>query len=583
MSMIVKLWLIEVLLMHFSSGLASKTITGVKSICTGVPTKEQGQTCAELISCPPGYLQNSTGKCNCSAGTSSGYYGIEKCDLELQRAYIDQNYWIGYDSNENESEDSLLSGYCPKSFCSPQHGYLLPSVASRALLQDAICAPNRTGVLCGTCQPNYSARYHSLTLKCEPDVHCKLGWVFYIISEIVPVTVIFIVIILCNISFTSGLANSFLFYSQTVKMLHVRAGNLIRVSLVALYLEKIYQFAYFFLNLDPFVLDEIAYCISKHATSLDVFSFSNITATYSFFLMVLVVLVSSKCSTSQQPQGHRRSKKLKVQGNIIHGLSSFLLLFTSRCAHNSILILGYIDIYGKGYQKRKTVVRYNGEIEWMSLDHLPYAIPAIILLVIVSIPPIVLIIYPLHYRVLSILNVAESSCVRCFFNPLERLKPFLDSFQGCYKDNFRFFSGLFFVYRILVSLIIAAMKPADAYFSVSVLLTLLLVLHAVSQPYIRRLHNTIDVLLLCNLLLINMITAYNVDKTKSVNTAELSLTISVTSWIQMILIFASLVCLVGRFVPLKKVIRKLKCHFNASNSVEIPDSIEYGTFSDRYK
>ncbi len=529
--------------------------------------------------CPPGFIvENIAGMCNCSVGTSSAYFGIEKCDLGLQRAYVNPNYWVGYDTSEEESEDTLLSGYCPKSFCSPQHGYLLPSIASRSLLEEAICAPNRTGVLCGACQANFSARYHSLTLKCEPDVYCTWGWAFYIISEIIPVTIIFLVIVLFSVSLTSGLANSFLFYAQTVKMLHVKAGNLIKLSLAAHYLEKIHQFIYFFLNLDPFVLDEMAYCIKKKASALDIFSFSNITVTYSFFLMVLVVFIGSKCNLNcsfQQSGGSRKSRKEKMHLNIIHGLSSFLLLFSSRCAHNSILILGYVDIYGKGYQKRKSVVRYNGEMEWMSFQHLPYAIPAIVFLIIVSIPSIVLTIYPTHYKILSMFNLAESQCARIIFDPLERLKPFLDSFQGCFKDNFRFFSGLYFIYRILVSVVMASMRPTDAYFYVSVLLAVLLVFHAVVQPYVQRSHNIADVLLICNLLLINMITGYNVSKMKSDDThAEISLTVSISSWVQIILIFTPLFCLL---VPLKKAISKLRRR--TKKNVEFSKSADYGSFS----
>ena len=542
---------------------------------------EEDQFYAVPPSCPPGFIrEHSTGKCNCSAGTSSGYYGISKCDLDLHQSYVDHDYWIGYESGKAESENTLLSGYCPKSFCSPQHGYLLPSTANISLLEETVCAPHRIGVLCGRCQANYSARYHSLTLKCEADKYCEWGWVFYVVSEIIPVTIIFLLITLNNVSFTSGLANSFLFYSQTVKMLHVRAGNNIKAFIVAHYLEKIHQFIYFFLNLDPFVLDEIAYCITKNANALDIFSFSNITATYSFFLIILVVLISSrfnlKCTT-RQLQRQRRSKKTVVQGNMIHGLSSFILLFSSRCAHNSILILGRINIYGEGYQKWRSVTRYNGEIGWMSVSHLPYAIPALVVLTIVSIPPIVLIIYPIHYKILSIFNLAETKCAKCIFDPLERLKPFFDSFQGCFKDNLRFFSGLYFVYRIVVSLLMATLRPADAHLSVSVLFALLLALHGAAQPYVRRIHNIVDVLLLCNLLLINIITAYNASKLSSEETsAGISLAVSVTSWVQIFLIFMPLGIL---FVPLKRVIWKLRRRLEESTSVECSESARYGSFS----
>ena len=402
---------------------------------------------------------------------------------------------------------------------------------------------------------------------------------FYILSEIIPVTIIFLFIILCNISLTSGLANSFLFFAQTVKMLHVRADSLIETNHAVYYLHKIQQFVYFFINLDPFVLDEMAYCIWRNANALDIFVFGNITALYSFVLILLVVFIWSKCNVTCFCRRPRHFKKESAQVNIIRGISSFLLLFTSRCAHNSILILGYIGIYGKGYQRKKTVARYNGEIEWMSTQHLPYAIPALILLIMVSIPPVILMIYPVHYRVLSLFNMSESRCTQFLFNPLEKLKPFVDSFQGCFKDRFRFFAGLFFMYRILLSVLMAVFRPVDTYFSVSVMLALLLLIHAVVQPYVKRLHNIVDVLLIGNLLFINMITAYNVSKLKFTNNADnrSSLAISLTSWVQLLLIFSPLVCFSALLLPLKKRILKLKPFNN-----ELPESLEYGSFSRRH-
>ena len=575
------------LLLHICISVTWNSITDVNGsgIGIGYQVAMTGSSSLESSSCPPGFIQEGvTGMCNCSVGTSSGYYGIGKCNMDLQQAHVDHNYWIGYDSGKKESEDTLLSGYCPWGFCSPQHGYLLPPTASRSLLEEAICAPNRTGTLCGKCKTNHSARYHSLMLTCEPNEYCEWGWVFYIVSEIIPVTLIFLIIIFCNISITSGLANSFIFYCQTVKMLHIRADRLIKASLAANYLEKAYQFIFFFLNLDPFVLDEISYCMKENTNAIDIFSFSNITVVYSFFLIIAVVLVRSKCNFrlfSCKYLLNQRSMKKAVQGNMIHGLTTFLLLFSARCAHNSVLILGYINVYGKGYQKRKSVVRYDGDIDWMSVKHLPYAIPAIILLIVMSIPPITLIIYPLHYKILSLLNIADSKVTRCLFDPLERLKPFLDSFQGCLKDNFRFFSGLYLIYRIVISFIMASLKPTDADFSVSVMLTLLLILHSSARPYLKKLHNIVDVLLLGNLLLINMITEYNISKTKSFDPdAEVSLAVSITSWIQLLLIFTPLICLL---VPLKKVISKLRRKYGASRGIEISESTKYGTFSDQYR
>ena len=167
-------------------------------------------------------------------------------------------------------------------------------------------------------------------------------------------------------------------------------------------------------------------------------------------------------------------------------------------------------------KEMKTVVYINGEIEWMSLQHLPYAIPAIVLsLVIVVLPPILLLIYPLHYRVLSILS--ELRCVQIVFSPMEKLKPLFDSFQSCFKDEYRFFAGLYFVYRFFIMFNSVICYVQDCFFILEIQLVSMLILHAICQPYKKRLHNVIDTLLFGNLAVINAITYYIFSSTAGLN------------------------------------------------------------------
>lgn len=49
--------------------------------------------------------------------------------------------------------------------------------------------------------------------------------------------------------------------------------------------------------------------------------------------------------------------------------------------------------------------------------------------------------------------------------PISSLKPLLDSFQGCFKDNFRFFAGLYFLYRWTLLHIYKNTKSYSAYYT----------------------------------------------------------------------------------------------------------------------
>lgn len=499
---------------------------------------------ASMQPCPPGYIQNldesvNLISCICSMGTSGEYGGIIGCNSSLMQAYRNPNYWVGYDDSKNESEDSLWTSPCPHNFCAPDKGILLPAVADRRLLHAVACSGNRMGKLCGKCEPGTTVNYHSLSMSCTPSKLCHLGWLFYILSELVPVTIIFLVILIFNIPFTSGVTNSFIFFSQVSMVPRFKAEGF---PAIVHTITRISRLVYLFFNLDMFVLDELSYCLWASANALDIVSFSYVTMTYSFLLIVLVIMVKNKYNCNCTHVANARSEKSPtLQGNVIHGLSSFLVLFSSHCVKTSIMVLTTSHVYDKGSKNRQVVVYFNGEIDWMSGKHLTYVIPAVAMLTSFLIPSTLLLLYPAHYKLLSALRIAESSCTRKVFGPLERLKPFFDSFQGCFKDHLRFFSGLYFAYRYIFLMIVTWMLANDAYFLLSLLLCFILILHSILQPYRKRLHNTIDILLLGNLTLINLISAYNVTKADTTGSVS-SITSTITLWVQMVLVHIPLAC-----------------------------------------
>ena len=65
------------------------------------------------------------------------------------------------------------------------------------------------------------------------------------------------------------------------------------------------------------------------------------------------------------------------------------------------------DIYGRGGEVIRRVMFRDGEIDYFSEAHLRYAIPAIAFITVALIPPLLLIMYPLHYRVIAALKLDE--------------------------------------------------------------------------------------------------------------------------------------------------------------------------------
>ena len=182
-----------------------------------------------------------------------------------------------------------------------------------------------------------------------------------------------------------------------------------------------------------------------------------------------------------------------------------------------ILIPG--TLYSKGGAITRQVVFYDGEIDFFSIEtHLLYAVPALAVSIVLFLLPLLLILYPACYKVFSALGIGESKFLGIFCKviSIENLKPILDSFQGCFKDRFRFFAELYFFYHLFAVITFAYTSNLNVILEVQ--LILILMVHAFVQPYKKRWHNTIDTILFANLALINALTTFNFSRSFSSNT-----------------------------------------------------------------
>ena len=122
---------------------------------------------------------------------------------------------------------------------------------------------------------------------------------------------------------------------------------------------------------------------------------------------------------------------------------------------------------------------------------------------------------------------------------INSLKPLFDSFQSCFKDNLRFFAGLYFLYRWIGLIVNAFASNYIVYYTaVEILLLCVLALHAICQPYTSWAHNVIDTLLFTDLAIINAISIANY-YTNQNHVVNLPL-INVSFVIQLILIYLPL-------------------------------------------
>ena len=467
-----------------------------------------------LDECPPGFVHNRTTKaCVCSANLdASEYLGIVRCSESA--AFVQHGYWVGYlDIANSTRENRLATSYCPKGFCSNNtratKEHELPSNASDDT-DMYICSAHRTGLVCGRCRENHSAYYHSTMFACNSNDLCHLGWLFYLLSEIIPVTIFFLVVIALNISFTKGPLNGVIFFIQFVDTLKIKAENFIWFGQVQKF-TYIYKIVYRMFCLNFFSLEPLSFCLWAGASALDLLAFRYVTIVYSLLLIIGTVALLKLCDFK-----FCNKYVINVRRSIIHGLSAFLVMSYSECTRVSLMILtrGTLRV-GPNMQHldNRDFAFYNGEYSFMGPEHLKYALPAIFFIVtLVSIPPILLISYPLCYKLFALLRLEESKFVQitCKILPLEKIKPLFDSIQGAFKDRYRFFAGLYFVYRLssLVTFSISSTLIAH-YTATGFQLVCMLVMHALCRPYKKSWHNVLDAFLFFNLFAVNGMAYYN--------------------------------------------------------------------------
>ena len=502
----------------------------------------------EIRHCGPGYVTNTTQKglidCICSVHTiNKKYFGVEKCDTDNRVAYVGRAQWIGY-VNDTATEDSLESGNCPNAFCHIDHpahvdtDYKLPSISSRDLLDEKICGSKRTGRLCGRCRHNLTTYFHSINYKCSIIKYCEFGILFYVLSELVPVTVLFLIITLFKIQLTSGALNGFILFVQVVDMMQVDANGYIKPQQWIVVLQKIYRFLYRMLNLEFFTLDELSFCIWERATTMDVVAIKYVTIIYALALVIITIIAMKLCDT--------KFMKYSPKGSIIHGLSAFFVICYAQCTKVTMLILVPSRIYGIGFRSIERAVFYQGDLPHLQGEHLKYAIPAIFfLMVFVILPPSLLLVYPLCYKVFALLRIEETRCIQltCRVVPLEKMKPMFDSFQSCFKDNYRFMAGFYIFYRLtLHAPFIFTDSFTKFYVILEIELVLILTLQAIIYAYRTHWHNVLDILLFANLAIINAMTLHNYKRAKETSkNANYQREIDILSGVQTFLIYLPLV------------------------------------------
>ena len=537
---------------------------------------------AKLTACPVLY-ELSNDKCTCVSASDIHFHSSFRCNVTGYMSYssISSGYWIGIEMSSDYNESITLMGRCPIGFCNTNQSWIeLPytNTTTNSAAIDKVLCNRRQGRLCGTCANGTVVYVHSRTYKCGGMDLCHWGWVFFLSAEILPLTAFFSGVVFFRVKLTAGGVSGFIFFAQMC----VYMNNKLEASnyTIPYQYTAFHHFVYQLFNLEFAELDSLSFCFLNQLRNLDVLLVKYAVSLYCFALIVLTVALAKFSRRFKLAKWMISSKR-----SIVQTLSTFIIMVYSKCTFTTFSILWYQQLYD-GTKPTKKVVSLQGELDYFSPQHLPYAVPAILVLVLFTVPlPLILLLYPLSNKVIAKLGLGETRVVGTISKmlPLSKLLPLLDCFQGSFKDRYRFFSGLYFTYRILVLSTLTTLAVSRSYLIVTILVTAMLVVHTLAWPYKKKIHNAIDALLFGNLAIISGLKAFIIILEGNASMRE----IEVTHAVEIVLINLPIAVIAAYFVACaciaaKKLGKKSTISQVALNDFFLSDDIRQENL-DRYQ
>ena len=500
-----------------------------------------------LLSCPPGMVLRGgekTASCQCGGH----FNGIIQCNATGFYTKLQRGNWIGQYTYNNQSK--IVASSSPY-LNSISEELFIPLPNDTEELDLHLCHKiNRKGTLCGKCRKGYGPTLQLDCIKCE-EKDMFYMWCFYLLSEYVPLTLFFIIVIALDIRVTSAPANAFIFFAQVVPTVFtLNGGGAIQLQHAGNILSYLYTLPYDIWNLQFFGPLQKMICLSPHLSTLQVISITYLEAVYPLILIGLVTIFFWLYEKGVSPFVclfrclhtllAKIQQKWKIQRSLIHTFASFILLSYSRFIFVSFYLLTTTPLItddGGTFGPQYGVVYFDGTIEFLSQEHAPYVSVALFfLMTFVAVPPILLLV-PSICRNISMIPIRWPVCAKvipnfnqidCMCDKCPKLKLFLEAFHGCYRDgtrsdymnhertefDYRWFAGFYFILRVMIFAIYAFTPEWSIQYSFLQLLCIVGILSfLVLRPYKNDFYNKLDASMFCLLVGINTLTMYNYYKT----------------------------------------------------------------------
>ena len=427
-----------------------------------------------ILPCPVGFAYNSLlSQCACAESSSSDFY----CSLESANACVLQGYWYGMVDGASVTSP-CYSGYCNNivncTRCfgneNPIHQYC--QLPKRNNIEQ--CGAHRQGILCTECQSNYSFTFGAV--KCVSSDTCLGGKVLipFISMVLFEVMLVIALVIALKLGYgtNSAYVYGFVYYYSILRTLlpAVRTSSS-SLPLVISIFESVTQ-------LNPKFLGYVDICFPTEMTILDHEVLQYINPILITLIVLGLVFLSRYCS-----------RYVNFRDNTpVRAICLLILLSFTSLGLTSYRILNPVTFVGTN----KTYVSLQPSVVYFSGEHIYLFLIASLVMAVFVIPfTLLLFLAPYLMRMCN----------------LVKIKPFLDEFQGCYKDRYRWMAGFYFCCRLAYLFLGCSFTVFfDNSECVFQLLSFgIVIFHFLLQPYKDSKLNIADALLLADIVLITML------------------------------------------------------------------------------
>ena len=452
--------------------------------------------------CPPWkYRKDNNSSCVCGRGL----YDTVQCSENSSTVLLLTCYCMSY----SENGDGLMMGACPF-LCTNQFYTRIFADTNLSDLCNSHILQNRQGQLCGQCKDNHSPSPYSYQLKCADCSHYKYNWLKYLMMAYAPLTVFFFMVIIFRLNALSGSMNAFIFICQIISC----PATMILLSTFAYFSDKnpgdpdvnmisILEFiatVYGMWNLDFLRMVYKQFCLHPNMSIIQIMCLDYAVAVYPLLLILLTYMLFKLHEICDVVQSCFKplvwlcayfNHQWNASNSLIEAFATFIMLSYVKIINTSFDILMPVQVHNVTGQVVGLYTYYNGSLEYLGRDHLPYAVLAIFMFTTFNLVPFLLLcLYPCR---------CFQSCLNCCRLNSQVLRTFMDAFQGCYKFepyDCRCWAAFYMFLRIATLVIFAVTQ--SGYFVVvgGILLIPVIVIYTIIRPYRETVYNVVDIVLL---------------------------------------------------------------------------------------